>query len=32
MPARPTSIGVHFGALPDPCVERARAHLLIDSA
>ncbi len=30
MPARPTSISVHFGALPDPRVERTRAHLLID--
>ena len=30
MPARPTSISVHFGALPDPRVERTKAHLLID--
>jgi len=30
MPAQPTSISVHFGALPDPRVERTRAHLLID--
>lgn len=30
MPARPTSISVHFGALPDPRVERTRGHLLID--
>ena len=30
MPACPTSISVHFGALPDPRVERTRGHLLID--
>jgi len=30
MPAEPTSIGVHFGALPDPRVARTRDHLLID--
>ena len=30
MPARPTSISAHFGALPDPRVERTRGHLLID--
>jgi len=30
MPARPTSISAHFGALPDPRVERTREHLLID--
>src|SRR5262245_48577526 len=30
MPAQPTSISVHFGALPDPRVERTKAHLLID--
>lgn len=30
MPARPTSISVHFGALSDPRVERTKAHLLID--
>jgi hypothetical protein len=30
MLARPTSISAHFGALPDPRVERTRAHRLID--
>jgi len=30
MPAQPTSISAHFGALPDPRVERTKAHLLID--
>ena len=30
MPARPTSISVHFGALSDSRVERTKAHLLID--
>jgi predicted transposase YbfD/YdcC len=30
VPAQPTSISLHFGALPDPRVERTRAHLLID--
>jgi hypothetical protein len=30
MPARPTSISVHFGALPEARVERTKAHLLID--
>ncbi len=30
MPACPTSISAHFGALPDPRVERTKAHLLLD--
>ena len=30
MPVQPTSISVHFGALPDPRVERTKDHLLID--
>ena len=30
MPACPTSISVHFGALPDPRVERTKEHLLVD--
>jgi hypothetical protein len=30
MPSQPTSISVHFGALPDPRVARTKAHLLID--
>ena len=30
MPAQPTSISLHFGALPDPRVERTKEHLLID--
>jgi predicted transposase YbfD/YdcC len=30
MPAQPTSISAHFGALPDPRVERTKEHLLID--
>lgn len=30
MPAYPTSLSTHFGSLPDPRVERTKAHLLID--
>jgi predicted transposase YbfD/YdcC len=30
MPACPTSMSAHFGALPDPRVERTKAHLLVD--
>ena len=30
MPARPTTISLHFGALPDPRVERTKEHRLID--
>ena len=30
VPAQPTSISLHFGALPDPRVARTRDHLLID--
>lgn len=30
MPARPTSISIHFGALPDPRVARTREHSLVD--
>jgi len=30
MPAEPTSISAHCGALPDPRVERTRDHLLLD--
>jgi predicted transposase YbfD/YdcC len=30
MPARPTSISLHFGQLPDPRVERTKEHSLVD--
>jgi predicted transposase YbfD/YdcC len=30
MPARPTTISLHFGTLPDPRVERTKEHLLVD--
>ena len=30
MPAQPTSISAHFAALPDPRVERSKAHPLVD--
>ncbi len=30
MPALPTSIGAHFAEVPDPRVERAKEHLLVD--